>query len=156
MAVEIERKYLVTSDGWQKLVSRQSELRQGYLAVTDRASIRIRIKDPGTATLTVKSAGNAVARDEYEYGIPTADAEEMLTLCDDHVVEKTRYIVAVDGDEWEVDVYHGRHAGLVTAELELATAQDRVSIPSWVSEEVTGNSEYSNAALALHGLPRGH
>jgi CYTH domain-containing protein len=43
MALEIERKFLVRSDAWRAAACSRSLLRQGYLANTARASIRVRL-----------------------------------------------------------------------------------------------------------------
>ena len=43
MAIEIERKFRVADDGWRACVRQQTLLRQGYLANTARASMRVRL-----------------------------------------------------------------------------------------------------------------
>ena len=55
MSFEIERKFLVRGNAWERLATRRTSLRQAYLACNGKASIRIRISDDGAATLTVKS-----------------------------------------------------------------------------------------------------
>src|SRR5256885_9963362 len=44
--------------------------------------------------------------------------------CAHGAIDKVRYIVPVDGFDFEVDVFEGPLAGLVTAEIELAS-EDR-------------------------------
>src|SRR5579862_5730969 len=119
MAFEIERKFLVVDDAWQQSVRSESYIRQAYLTARDKASIRVRIRDNQTATLTIKSRGADLKRLELEYEIPVLDAEAMLPLRHGAIIEKRRAIVPVQGHVWEVDTFFGDNAGLVLAEIEL-------------------------------------
>jgi adenylate cyclase len=148
VAREIERKFLVNGDGWRAAVTRSSALRQGYLARGDSASIRVRIKDNNSAQITIKSTEAGLSRSEYEYGIPVGDAEELLALCGDRVVEKRRHIVPADDLKWEIDEFGGRHAGLILAEVELDSEARAVALPDWIGDEVTDDPRYRNEALA--------
>ena len=155
MAVEIERKFLVASDGWRDAaLDAGTPIRQGYLAPggADAPSVRVRLIG-GEARLTVKSPGLLV-RAEYEYPIPVADAEAMFAsgLCAP-LIEKRRTRVAHGGLLWEVDVFAGHLAGLVLAEVELAAAGEALSLPGWVGREVTGDPRYQNSALARAERP---
>src|SRR5690606_16236083 len=80
MALEIERKFRVSSNGWEQHVARTRRLRQAYLSKTGRLSIRIRIDGDNEGTLTIKAARSGLERHEYEYAIPVADAEELMLL----------------------------------------------------------------------------
>ena len=74
MAKEIERKFLMDLRKWPK--DQKGVLyQQGYLAITDQGIVRVRIKGD-ISTLTVKSKGIGITRDEFEYEIPINDAEE--------------------------------------------------------------------------------
>lgn len=146
MGTEIERKYLVEGDAWQPGDDGVLQ-RQGYLAVTDRGTVRVRIEG-GRATLNVKSAQKGLTRAEFEYEIPLAEGEEMLkTLCG-LVIEKTRYRRTHAGRTWEVDVFHGANDGLVTAELELDHEDDEFEPPPWVGADVSHDERYRVAYLA--------
>lgn len=149
MAVEIERKFLVVDDGWRLDVSRIRHIRQGYLSRNGAASVRIRCADGGQAFLTIKSAKQGMVRQEFEYAIPAGDAEEMLLLCGCCTVEKQRHDVPYGGLLWEVDVFLGANAGLVIAEVELASENQEVDRPAWLGEEVTGDLRYYNTELAV-------
>jgi CYTH domain-containing protein len=157
MAKEIERKFLVRGDGWRSFVSRTRLLRQAYIASMDDRSVRVRLENGHIATLTVK-IGRTMTRDEFEYAIPTSDAEELLGTAIGLIIRKTRHVVPFKGFTWEVDVFEGAHAGLIIAEVEMDDESDRPELPDWVGEEVTGQYRYSNQALALqfeheyHGL----
>jgi adenylate cyclase len=103
------------------------------------------------AFFTIKGPPTGISCDEFEYAIPIDDARRLLALCGDLVVEKTRYELPSGDYTFEVDVFEGRHAGLVLAEVELPDADAPVDIPGWVGAEVSGQRAYSNAYMALHG-----
>ena len=147
MAKEIERKFLVRGDQWQELVSEKLTLRQAYVASMEDRSVRVRLTNETRATLTMK-IGRAMTRDEFEYEIPVADAEELMGNAIGLVIEKTRHKVPFKGFVWEVDVFRGAHRGLVIAEVEMKTESDDPELPDWLGREVTGEYRYSNQALA--------
>ncbi len=150
MATEIERKFTVSSDEWRQHAHGQREYRQGYLANDQNASVRIRI-DGDRANLNIKSATLGITRSEYEYPLPLADAEEMLTqLCAKPLIEKTRYFVDYGGKTWEIDVFHGDNAGLVVAEVELESADEAIELPPWVDRDVSDDPRYYNVCLVKH------
>ncbi len=156
MPTEIERKFLVTSEAWRDYAAPPVAIRQGYLAITDRASVRVRIRDGEDAFLTVKSAGAEMLRAEVEVAVPVTEAEQLLTLRQGSVIAKRRYRVPFGGLVWEVDVFEGDNAGLVLAEVELPSADHPVNPPPWAGREVTGIKRYYNASLATEPLgPRG-
>lgn len=148
MGVEIERKFLVSGEAWRAAASSRQLLRQGYLANTARASVRVR-RAGDAAWLSVKSMSRAIVRDEYEYPIPAADADAMLDrLCDGPRVDKVRHLVTVAGHDWEVDEFLGDNAGLVVAELELDDVDEPFERPAWLGDEVTHLERYYNFNLA--------
>ncbi|MDR9436924.1 MAG: CYTH domain-containing protein [Thiohalophilus sp.] len=150
MAIEIERKFLVTSDRWREQADAGQHLAQGYLIGAREASVRVRIEGE-RANLNIKSATLGIHRQEYEYPIPLADAREMLdTLCEKPVIEKTRYHVEHAGHTWEVDVFEGENAGLVVAEIELASESETFEQPDWLGEEVSADPRYYNVSLVKH------
>jgi len=148
MGVETERKFLVCGNGWQALATQRTHIRQAYLTTDGRASVRVRIRDDGTAALTVKARQPGMRRLEFEYPIPPSEAESLIALRAGGVVEKVRHIVAHKDARWEVDVFAGENAGLVIAEIELRDEHQRVELPPWVGTEVTGRDEYYSGALA--------
>jgi adenylate cyclase len=148
MAFEVERKFLVSGDGWQDLVTGRTPIRQAYLAPNGKASVRVRIKDNHTATLTIKNRGAGMRRLELEYPIPVLEAESLIALRSGSVIEKVRHIVPFGGATWEVDVFAGENAGLVIAEVELRDEHQHVELPPWVGAEVTGTPQYYNGSLA--------
>ena len=148
MAKEIERKFLVISDSYRTLSVSADEIRQGYLSRNPDATVRVRLRGE-RGFLTVKSRNRGVARDEWEYEIPAADARDMLDrLCDGPVLSKTRYLVPGESGMWEVDEFHGRLEGLVVAEIELTSADTVVSLPDFIGREVSDDPRYYNSNLA--------
>jgi len=156
MAKEIERKFLVSSDGWRSQSDGGTVFRQGYVVAMPDRSVRIRIMDGRLARLTIKLGSGSLIRDEFEYDIPIADAEELMPSAVGLVLDKTRYEVRHGGFLWEVDVYEGAYRGLVIAEVELESAADTPDLPDWLGVEVTGDSRYSNQSLATEPLMVGH
>jgi adenylate cyclase len=149
MSVEIERKFLVLGDEWKSL-GQGTSIRQGYLSTQPDRVVRVRIED-AMATLTIKGRSVGATRGEWEYPIPLQDADELLTtLCERPLIEKTRTRIKHDGMVWEVDEFFGENLGLIVAELELQSEDQRFAKPDWVGEEVTHDARYFNANLLKH------
>lgn len=150
MATEIERKFLLKNDSWRTEANEGSMIRQGYLAGTEKSSIRVRVSGE-KANINIKSATLDVTRQEYEYAIPLSEANEILdTLCEGPLIEKTRYHVQHDDHLWEVDEFYGDNQGLVVAEIELNSADENFERPDWVGEEVSDDTRYYNVCLVKH------
>lgn len=151
MAQEIERKFLVKDESFLPLVEYKKHLKQGYLTSknAEGMTFRVRIADD-EAFLTVKGRNNGMTRAEFEYPIPLADAEEMLaSFCSDRMIDKVRYYLHYEGFLWEIDVFEGRHKGLIVAEIELSDEDTVFAIPPFVGKEVTDDFAYSNFALSM-------
>jgi adenylate cyclase len=134
MALEIERKFLVTGDEWRN--AEGVVLRQGYLSTQPERTVRVRTEGD-KAKLTIKGITRGATRAEYEYDIPPEDAAELLRLCEPPLIEKVRRRLEHDGLVWEVDEFLGDNQGLVIAEVELDREDRSLTKPSWVGEEVT-------------------
>jgi adenylate cyclase len=146
MAKEIEHKFLVTSDAWRASARAGVPYVQGYLSTEPGRTVRVRLAgDRGF--LTVKGKTSGATRDEFEYEVPKADAEQMLEMCD-RLVAKTRYVVPHEGHDWEIDVFEGANAGLIVAEIELDREGEAFARPPWAGEDVTADGRYANASLA--------
>ncbi|RWA58177.1 CYTH domain-containing protein [Mesorhizobium sp. M4B.F.Ca.ET.190.01.1.1] len=153
MVKEVERKFLVASPAWRDRVEADIRIRQFYLAATPGRSVRVRICDGVSAKLTLKFGSRARERDEFEYSIPLAEAQEMQAFAVGRVIEKTRHHVRHRGYLYEVDVFGGMLAGLVVAELETPEDVPDEMLPDWLGREITGESRFYNASLALGGIP---
>jgi adenylate cyclase len=147
---EIERKFLVANDGWRNQVGEGRQLRQAYIAFAAKAVVRVRIEDESRAWLTIKSAGPGLTRQEFEYDIPPDHAEALFALREGSAVEKTRFSLVHAGQSWQIDIYSGDNAGLVIAEIELATEDAAIEVPPWAGAEVTADQRYYAASLARY------
>ena len=149
MALEIERKFLVDVKKLVKLkLSGGERISQGYLSTEPNKIVRVRIRK-NRAFITIKSANIGIVRQEFEYEIPVEDAEEILKLCAPNTLTKVRYKIEYAGHIWEIDIFEGRHTGLILAEVEIDSLDEFVKIPDWVGEEVSNNPRYFNSNLVL-------
>lgn len=149
MATEIERKFLLRRlPDLEGVVG--EPMVQGYLRADAGGSVRLRIGAAG-AWLTIKGPRHGLARLEFEYPVPDADAREMLAaLGVGEAVEKVRYRIEYRGFVWELDVFGGRNEGLVTVEVELPGVDVQPPLPDWLGEEVSDDDRYGNAYLSRH------
>lgn len=153
MAQEIERKYRVTSMDAVALPD-GIPIDQGYLS-DGNPTVRVRtMGDKGF--LTVKSRGKnlrekrgALVREEFEYEIPFDHAKALLELCRSRL-NKSRHHLA---GGVELDIFEGRHEGLVVAEYESTDGSHPAPIKGIKWHEVTADSRYSNSWIARHGIP---
>ncbi len=150
MGYEIERKFLVNGD-YKSHAYKSMPIKQGYLSLSGISVIRVRIKGE-KAFVTIKSAlvEGKIKRHEWEYEIPVEDAGEMLQLCEDAVIDKTRYLIRAGKHTFEVDEFYGNNEGLLIAEVELESEDEPFEMPDWLGPEVTGNVRYYNSFLSIH------
>ena len=146
MPLEIERKYLVTSDNY-KICAKPVEITQAYLTIQDNLAIRVRIEEHH-ASLAIKSKISERVNREYEYNIPLDEARSLMKLSKDAPITKTRHLVDYKNHTWEVDEFHGDNVGLIVAEIELDDENEEFEIPPWLGEEVTADYRYLNSNLA--------
>lgn len=149
MGKEIERKFLVTSDAWRAL-AQGTMYRQGYLNSIKERTVRIRTVGE-KAFLTIKGITVGATRAEYEYEIPFAECNAMLdTLAEKPIIEKKRHKIKHAGLTWEVDEFFGENAGLIVAEVELESEDQKIDKPEWIGSEVSGDPRYFNSNLIKH------
>src|SRR5262245_59419172 len=146
MGFEIERKFLVRGNDWEKLAVRRTSLRQAYLASNGKVSTRIRITDDHAATLTVESRTAALHRIELEYDIKVLETESMIKLRQGTVIEKGIHVIPCGDLVSEVDVSSRDHFRLVIAEVELQNDHQHVELPPWIGAEITGQPQYYNSS----------
>lgn len=147
MAVEIERKYLV-SGGFKHQAISSHRIVQGYICSQPGKTVRVRISDDsGFLTIKGPSDDKGLSRYEFETIIPLPDAESLLELCEQGAIDKERYLVPIGPHIWEVDVFKGANEGLIIAEIELNSEEEEFELPHWIGEEVTGDRKYYNSML---------
>lgn len=149
--VEIERKFLVTSDAFKKEAFAQNRIKQGYLSSIPERTVRVRVKG-NKGYLTIKGISNesGLSRFEWEKEIPIEEAENLLLLCEAGVIDKTRYEVKTKKHIVEVDVFYGENAGLIMAEIELSSETESFEKPIWLGNEVTNDKRYYNSYLSTN------
>ena len=149
MPLEIERKFLVNSSEYRNNAS-CFIIRQGYLCTDPDRTTRVRVYN-GKGYLTIKGKTRDIAREEYEYDIPFADAERILdNLCIKPLIEKRRYIVYDKDQKWEIDEFFGVNEGLIIAEIELKSTSQKFDKPEWLGIEVSDDVRYYNSNLSVN------
>lgn len=146
MGKEIERKYLVNLAAW-KPRDAGIHFKQGYLNAQKERVVRVRIEG-NQAKLTIKGVTTGVTRSEFEYRIPVDDATILLdNLCEQPLIDKHRHKEVHNGKTWEIDVFHGLNQGLVVAEIELQSEDEKIELPTWAVKEVSSDPRYFNSNL---------
>jgi CYTH domain-containing protein len=146
MATEIERKFLLIAGRW-KQGPEGRRMTQGYLSRDPDRTVRVRIVGE-KAFMTIKSRRMGISRTEIEFPIALDHARDLMALCFQPVIDKTRHEVMHEGMLWEVDVFHGANEGLVVAEIELPAEDTPFSRPDWIGEEVSQDPRYTNSRLS--------
>lgn len=147
--LEIERKFAVKSTNFLANAKESYKITQGYLNTDKNRTVRVRIKgNKGFITVKGISSADGLSRFEWEKEIDIKDAEALLLLCEDFVIDKTRYIIPFDAVVFEVDVFEGANKGLVVAEVELESTEQQFEKPEWLGEELTGDERFYNAYLS--------
>ncbi|MEO6799543.1 MAG: CYTH domain-containing protein [Rhodanobacter sp.] len=156
MGIEIERKFLMADDSWRERIERSEPMAQGYLVGAQalreghaRASVRARLAGE-QAWLNIKAATPGIARAEFDYPVPVADARAMLASLCDGVLEKVRHHVRVEGVLFEIDEFNGDNDGLMVAEVELPAVDAPFPRPSWLGREVSALTRYYNVNLIAY------
>tara|TARA_R110002050_G_scaffold157464_1_gene286078 strand:- start:31301 stop:31771 length:471 start_codon:yes stop_codon:yes gene_type:complete len=149
--IEIERKFLVTSNVFKNEAFKKTRIVQGYLNSHKERTVRVRLKgDKGYITVKGESSSSGLSRFEWEKEINSLEAEALLKLCESGVIDKIRYEVKVKNHIFEVDAFFGNNDGLVIAEIELNNENETFEKPDWLGEEVTGDIKYYNSYLSKH------
>ena len=147
--LEIERKFLVTSDAFKKEAFAKNEIAQGYLNSNPERTVRVRIKG-NDGFLTIKGIGNdtGMSRFEWEKKIPIEEAKQLLLICEKGSISKTRFEVKFSNHIFEIDEFYEENEGLIIAEIELQSETEWFEKPSWLGKEVTNDERFYNAYLS--------
>ncbi|MFL1010700.1 CYTH domain-containing protein [Flavisericum labens] len=147
--IEIERKFLVSSDAFKEEAHNKVPLIQGFLNTHKERTVRVRLMgDLGFLTVKGLSSKDGLSRFEWEKEITAKDAKELLNLCESGIIDKIRYEVKLKNHTFEIDEFFGENEGLVVAEVELNHENEIFERPNWLGAEVTGNPKYYNAQLS--------
>ena len=147
MAQEIERKFLVKGE-FKNSAKKETRIIQGYLSSVPERTVRVRLKGE-KGFITIKGIGNesGASRYEWEKEIPTDEVKDLLNICEAGVIDKTRFLVDSGAHTYEVDEFYGENQGLIVAEVELSSEDEKFNKPEWLGEEVTGDVKYYNSML---------
>jgi adenylate cyclase len=147
---EIEHKYLVSDPELiKKLSFKKFNIIQGYLSKTKKQSTRIRISDDSLAELGIKGKKKNLSRYEYEISSSIEHAKYQASFLTEGIIYKTRYLINHKGHIWEVDFYHGANSGIIVAEIELKSRDEKYIIPDFIGDCINGFKEYSNYRMSL-------
>ena len=125
------------------------QVEQGYLA-TGPKGLQVRLRKSGeTLSLTYKRDDRG-ARIEREVELTPEQFAVLWPATLGRRLTKTRYDVPLGDCVVEIDVYGGKHEGLIVAEVEFANENSARSFrpPDWLGPDVTGKPRYSNVRLA--------
>ncbi len=149
MALEIERKFLTISNSFKKESYQKIYIKQGFLSSHKERTVRVRVTNE-SAFITVKGISNSsgTSRFEWEQKILQKDAEDLLILCEETIIEKNRFLIKKENHIFEVDEFLGANKGLIIAEIELKHEDEKFIKPSWLGKEVTGHIKYYNSNLS--------
>ncbi|OUD33903.1 adenylate cyclase [Flavobacterium sp. FPG59] len=148
--IEIERKFIVKNQSFKEKIHTKSIVSQGYLNSNPERTVRVRIKnDKGYLTIKGISNESGTSRYEWEKEIPLNEAVELFKLCEKGAIEKTRYEIKYGNHTYEVDEFHGDNEGLIIAEIELSSENEKFDKPNWLGDEVTGEQRYYNSNLSI-------
>ncbi|MDO4819005.1 MAG: CYTH domain-containing protein [Prevotella sp.] len=150
MGLEIERKFLVKG-AFKHLAHSSSHIIQGYILSSGGRTVRVRIRDDkGFLTIKGPSHDGGLSRYEWEHEIPLAEAQELMHLCENGIIDKTRYLVPWGQHIIEVDEFHGENKGLVIAEIEFSSSDESYEKPEFLGRELTGDHRFYNGTLRLN------
>lgn len=145
--MEIERKYLIHELPEHLESYPHKEFTQAYLCTEPVVRVR---REGDAYVLTYKSKGLMV-REEYNMPLTQEAFEHLLKKADGTIITKTRYVIPEkDGLKIELDIFHGKHEGLVLAEVEFPTEEmaNAYEPPAWFGEDVTLSTKYHNSNLS--------
>lgn len=153
--IEIERKFLVKNDNFKHEAIRALKMTQGYLSKDPKRTVRIRISGE-QAFITVKgeASKSGVSRFEWEKSILVEEAQNLIAMCLDGVINKIRHYVQYGNHLFEVDEFLDDNHGLIVAEVELANENEVFKYPEWLGKEVTGKKKYYNSQLSQNPFRR--
>lgn len=145
--MEIERKFLINKLPENLEVYPHKEFEQAYLCTAPVVRVRREGED---YVLTYKSVG-LMAREEYNLPLTQEAYEHLLGKADGIVITKTRYVIPEKNNlRIELDVFHGKHEGLMLAEVEFSSIEEASDYqpPEWFGEDVTMCGKYHNSNLS--------
>jgi len=147
MSLEIERRFLIKNDIWKKFITKKISIEQGYLSKSlDDWIIRLRFSGK-SSKIALKKHIKGFTNFEFEYSIPRSDAETIMSNLSS-IIKKERFFLEVEKKSWVIDCFKENNYPLEIAEIELSDEKEDLLLPSFISKEITGLTNYSNFSLA--------
>ena len=147
MTFEIERRFLIKNDNWKEFITKKIVIEQGYLTKSlDDWIIRIRFTGKDFK-IALKKHIASFTNFEFEYSIPRSDGEKIMSNLT-NTIKKERFFLEVETKSWIIDCFKEKNYPLEIAEIELSSEDEDLSLPSFISKEITGLTQYSNFSLA--------
>ena len=147
MALEIERRFLIKDETWKEFINKKIYIEQGYLSKSlEDWIIRVRLTDK-KSKIALKKHIESFTNYEYEYSIPRKDGETIMANLS-NTIKKERFFLEVEKKSWIIDCFKENNFPLEIAEIELSNEEEDLSLPSFISQEITGLTYYSNFSLA--------
>ena len=147
MALEIERRFLIKNDNWKTFITKKIFIEQGYLSKSlDDWIIRIRFTGKDFK-IALKKHIESFTNFEFEYSIPQKDGEAIMSNLS-NTIKKERFFLEIEKKSWIIDCFKENNYPLEIAEIELSSEEEDLSLPSFISKEITGMKHYSNFSLA--------
>ena len=145
MPKEIERRFLVRSldQGLLPAPERVIQIEQGYLELRDmNRTLRVRICDGREAYLAMK-LGKGIERDEIPSPLGLELARLLMSLCK-YKLKKERRVI----QGWEIDTFKPPLEGIIIAERELASRDEKLVLPPWFKDAIEVTDTLTNRQLA--------
>ena len=147
MALEIERRFLIKNDNWKEFITKKIYIEQGYLSKSlDDWIIRIRFTGKDFK-IALKKHIESFTNFEFEYSIPHQDGATIMSNLS-NTIKKERFFLEVEKKSWIIDCFKENNYPLEIAEIELSNEEEDLSLPSFISKEITGLTDYSNLSLS--------
>ena len=147
MAFEIERRFLIKNDNWKEFINKKVCIEQGYFSKSLNGWI-IRVRLIGNKSkIALKKHIKGFTNYEFEYSIPRSDAETIMSNLS-NIIKKDRFFLEIEKKSWIVDCFKEKNYPLEIAEIELSKEEEDLSLPTFISKEITGLTHYSNFSLS--------
>ncbi|MCD8216167.1 MAG: CYTH domain-containing protein [Clostridiales bacterium] len=149
---EIERKFLIRELPENLGDCKKYHIIQAYISTSPTMRLRKRNDE---YIFTFKGAG-FIEKTEFEHPLTKEQFERLMKKTEGRIVEKNRYIVPLENSLIaELDIYEGELKDFMNVEVEFSSLKEAAAFepPEWFGADISYDKRYSNASLALYGLP---
>jgi CYTH domain-containing protein len=153
------RRFLVDVDKFEDFLTSEGclnvcEIRQFYLVFKNgRAACLQETHFGGCDSTTVRSGATPFDLDEFEFRAHGDEYMEKRGFKSGAEVRRSQYEVEFEDREWSVNLFDDDLEGLTLATIAGPDVAEITSLPSWVEAEVTHDSRYRSAWMAMNGRP---